>query len=117
MGIPTSSHFNLEKSPISHFFPHKFFFSSAADRTNLLLSHFSMAQYSAKMLASLTIGAREWVWPAVLIFTAGAALAIWGYARVNASRSTRVAGLLLRIIGLAALTACLVDPMWTATQP
>jgi uncharacterized membrane protein len=69
------------------------------------------------MLASLTIGAREWVWPAVLIFGAGAALAIWGYARVNASAGTRAAGLILRVVGLAALAACLVDPMWTDTQP
>ena len=57
-----------------------------------------MAQYQPKMLASLTIGAREWVWPAVVIFAAGAALAFWGYARVNANRSTRMAGLALRII-------------------
>ena len=69
------------------------------------------------MLASLTIGAREWVWPAILIFAAGAGLALWGYARVTASRSTRMAGLALRIIGLAALATCLVDPMWTASQP
>jgi uncharacterized membrane protein len=44
-------------------------------------------------------------------------LALWGYARVNASRSTRLTGLALRIIGLAALASCLVDPMWTASQP
>src|SRR2546430_796512 len=69
------------------------------------------------MLASLTIGAREWVWPAIVIFVAGAALASWGYTRVNAARSTRLLGLVLRIIGLAALAACLVDPMWTDTQP
>src|SRR6476646_862279 len=69
------------------------------------------------MLASLTIGAREWVWPAVLVFAAGAALALWGYARVNAAPSTRWAGPLLRLVGLAALAACLVDPMWTDTQP
>lgn len=69
------------------------------------------------MLASLTIGAREWVWPAVLIFAAGAGLALWGYARGNASSTTRFAGLALRIIGLAALAACLVDPMWTTNQP
>src|SRR5687767_10662895 len=69
------------------------------------------------MLASLTIGAREWVWPAVLIFAAGAGLALWGYARVNAPSSTRIAGFALRVIGLAALAACLVDPMWTSNQP
>jgi hypothetical protein len=69
------------------------------------------------MLASLTIGAREWVWPAVLVFAAGAALAIWGYARVNASARTRLGGLVLRVLGLAALAACLVDPMWTDSQP
>src|SRR4051794_33263017 len=69
------------------------------------------------MLASLTIGAREWVWPAILVFAVGAGLALWGYARVNAAASTRWAGLLLRVVGLAALAACLVDPMWTDTQP
>ena len=69
------------------------------------------------MLASLTIGAREWVWPAVLVFAAGAALAIWGYTRVNASKQTRLTGFILRVLGLAALAACLVDPMWTDSQP
>src|SRR3569832_2703621 len=69
------------------------------------------------MLASLTIGARVGVWPAVLVFAAGAALAIWGYTRVNASAQTRLVGLVLRVLGLAALAACLVDPMWTDSQP
>jgi uncharacterized membrane protein len=69
------------------------------------------------MLASLTIGAREWVWPAALIFAAGTALAIWGYMRVNAAPGARLAGFILRVIGLAALAACLLDPMWTDSQP
>jgi hypothetical protein len=67
--------------------------------------------------ASLTISAREWVWPAVLIFIIGMALAFWSYRRSPAAASTRRIGLLLRAIGLAALAACLVDPMWTDTQP
>jgi hypothetical protein len=69
------------------------------------------------MFASLTIAAREWVWPAILIFVAGMALAVWSYTRAPVSKSTRNFGLLLRAIGLAALAACLVDPMWTDTQP
>jgi uncharacterized membrane protein len=72
---------------------------------------------AAKMLASLTIGAREWVWPAIFIFAAGSALAIWGYTRVNASLGTRLLGLILRVAGLAALAACLLDPLWKDTQP
>jgi hypothetical protein len=69
------------------------------------------------MLASLTIGAHEWVWPALIFFGVGAALAIWSYAQGNVSASTRVAALILRLAGLAALAACLVDPMWTDSQP
>src|SRR3954470_18628722 len=69
------------------------------------------------MFASLTIAAREWVWPAVLIFIVGMALAFWSYARAPVARSARNLGLLLRAIGLAALAACLLDPMWTTTQP
>ncbi len=69
------------------------------------------------MLASLTISAREWVWPALLVFGCGFGLAVWSYSRSAASRSTRTMGLTLRAIGLAALAACLVDPMWTDTRP
>src|SRR5688572_30736009 len=68
-------------------------------------------------LASLTISAHEWVWPAILIFVAGMGLAVWSYFRSPASASTRRIGLGLRAVGLAALAACLVDPMWTDTQP
>jgi uncharacterized membrane protein len=67
--------------------------------------------------ASLTISAREWVWPAALIFIVGMALAFWSYWRSPATASTRRIGLLLRAVGLAALAACLMDPMWTDTQP
>jgi len=69
------------------------------------------------MLASLTIAARDWVWPAILIFGAGMALALWSYLQSPANPSTRWAGLTLRALGLAALAACLVDPMWSETQP
>lgn len=69
------------------------------------------------MLASLTIGAHDWVWPALLFFVVGAGIASWGYARVAAAASTRMIGLVLRLVGLAALAACLVDPMWTDSQP
>jgi uncharacterized membrane protein len=69
------------------------------------------------MLASLSIGAREWVWPALLIFGAGAALALWSYARANVAHTAKFLGLVFRILGLAALAACLIDPMWTESQP
>jgi hypothetical protein len=67
--------------------------------------------------ASLTISAHEWVWPAVFIFLAGLGLAIWSYLRSPATSGTRNLGLLLRTVGLAALAICLVDPMWTETEP
>ena len=67
--------------------------------------------------ASLTISAHEWVWPAVFIFLAGLGLATWSYLRSPATAGTRNLGLLLRTVGLAALAICLVDPMWTETEP
>jgi uncharacterized membrane protein len=69
------------------------------------------------MLASLTIGAHEWLWPAIIIFVVGLALASWSYTRVNAAPATRLLAFILRLTGLAALAACLVDPLWTDTQP
>ncbi len=69
------------------------------------------------MLASLTIAARDWALPAALIFAAGLGLAVWSYARANVTPSTRALGLALRAVGLAALAACLVDPMWTDSRP
>lgn len=69
------------------------------------------------MLASLTIAAREWIWPAVGIFGAGVLLALFSYWRSPGAASTRTAAFFLRTLGLAALAVCLVEPRWTESQP
>ncbi|MEQ9406389.1 MAG: glutamine amidotransferase, partial [Fuerstiella sp.] len=66
------------------------------------------------MTASLVIGDRSWMVPAVAVAVAGILLAIW------VSRH-RVAALGLatccRIVGWLLITACLVNPLWSSARP
>lgn len=64
--------------------------------------------------ASLVIGDRGWIIPAVLIGAAGVLLALW----LNRQRLGQASpGLMLRIVGWLLLTICLVNPLWSSSRP
>ena len=60
---------------------------------------------------SLTISGWNWLWPALIFFVAGLGLLAWSY-RAAASPAVRWLCLGLKLAGLAALAACLVEPRW-----
>src|SRR5687768_1381530 len=66
---------------------------------------------------SVSLGAREWLWPASLLFGLGAILVVWSYLRDRRIAPVSFAGVLLKLLGLALLALCLLEPMKIATRP
>jgi hypothetical protein len=68
------------------------------------------------MLAALYLAGRDWLWPAVAIFAVALGFVVASYLRTSAPRGLRVACAALKLIGLAALLACLLEPMWSGQR-
>jgi len=67
-------------------------------------------------LAAIVISGREWVLPAGGFLLVAAALLVWTYLRAHADRKLRTACAFLKLLGLAALLACLLDPLWSSQR-
>jgi uncharacterized membrane protein len=76
-----------------------------------------MTQLSALWPDSILIGAQHWVLPAVALFTLAAGVLAWGYRRMPGRGSWRVAAVLLKGTGVAALALCLIEPLWSGVRP
>lgn len=68
------------------------------------------------MLAALFISGREWLAPAALLLAAAVVFLVWGYRNVAASVPTRLACIFLKLLGLAALGFCLLEPLWSTQR-
>ena len=68
------------------------------------------------MTAALFLAGREWLWPSVITLGLAFVFVAWSYARTDAPRGLRLACAALKILGLAALAACLLEPMWTGER-
>ena len=67
-------------------------------------------------IAALTFSGGHWLWP-VVGFLALAGLAVfWSYRAAAGLGGWRWACLALKILGLAALAACLLEPLWTTER-
>lgn len=64
-------------------------------------------------LAALTFAGRDWIWPAVFALAAAAVAIAWSYRRTSAPTALRAICAALKAIGVVALLACLLEPMWT----
>ncbi len=62
-------------------------------------------------------GAPEWAWPAAGIALFLAALVLWSYLRPDASGPIRTAAALLKLLAIALLAICLLEPMRSGTRP
>ena len=69
------------------------------------------------MTATILIGARDWVWPALALATVGFAALVWGYRRVERGNRVRTWAFALKALALLALLAVLVDPLWSSGRP
>src|SRR6266481_6505459 len=65
------------------------------------------------LLATLFISGRDWLVPAVVLLGIASLFLIWSYQRGPASGSLRVGCALLKLVGILALLACLLDPLWS----
>lgn len=66
------------------------------------------------MFAAIVISGREWLMPAAGFLVIAIALLVWTYVHAHADRKLRTACAFLKLLGLAALLACLLDPLWSS---
>ncbi len=69
------------------------------------------------VLGTLFLAGREWLWPAVIALGAALALVAWSYVRARARGPLRLACAVLKVLGLAALLACLLEPTLSGQRP
>jgi uncharacterized membrane protein len=68
------------------------------------------------MTGSLFISGLDWLWPALGFLALSLLLLFWGYRSVPASGGVRAACVFLKLLGLLALAACLLEPLWTSKR-
>ena len=69
-----------------------------------------------ELFAAIVISGREWVLPAAGFLLVAVLLLVWTYLRAHADRKLRTACAFLKLLGLAALLACLLDPLWSSQR-
>lgn len=67
-------------------------------------------------LATLIFEGRRWFVPVAIAFAAGTAFVFWSYARAAVPVRLRAGCAALKLLGLAALLACFLEPAWTGDQ-
>ena len=68
------------------------------------------------MIAAILISGREWLLPATGFLVVAIILLAWTYLRAPADKTLRTACALLKLLGLAALLACLLEPLWSTQR-
>src|SRR5258706_31781 len=66
------------------------------------------------MIASLFISGLDWLLPASGVLAVSLLLLLWGYRGAPATGGVRAACAFLKLLGLVALAACLLEPLWTS---
>jgi uncharacterized membrane protein len=64
------------------------------------------------MFASLTFSGRDWLWPAALFVGVVVLVLVWSY-RAGPSGALRWVCAALKLLAIAALAFCLLEPLWT----
>ncbi len=67
-------------------------------------------------LAAILIAGRDWFAPVLGFAAVSLAVLWWAYRRAPANRALRVTCVFLKLLGLAALLACLLEPMWSGQR-
>lgn len=71
---------------------------------------------ASTVFAALSIADPAWFLPAALIAFAAAALLWFGYRRVRMASAVRVSAISLKLLGVAFLAVCLVEPLWSGVR-
>jgi len=64
-------------------------------------------------LSALYLAGQDWLWPVAGAGGFALALIVWSYARTPAPHGLRLACAFLKVLGVATLLACLLEPMWS----
>jgi len=67
-------------------------------------------------LASLTFSAPQWILPVIAVIVTAAGLLFWSYRSAPLTGRLRWTCLGLKLLGVAALAACLLEPLWVAPR-
>lgn len=69
------------------------------------------------ILAEITLGARNWLGGAIALILLGVVVLVWSYRRGGSGSHWRMLAATLKCVGIVALAACLVEPLFTGTRP
>jgi uncharacterized membrane protein len=67
--------------------------------------------------AAVSFSGFGWLWPILIVASIALILVVISYARNPASGGVRAVCLVLKLLGIAALAVCLLEPMWSRTRP
>lgn len=67
-------------------------------------------------VAALAFAAKEWLWPVLAAGVVSLVLVGWSYRRSPAARKLRLWGAGLKLLGIAALLLCFLEPVWTGER-
>lgn len=68
------------------------------------------------LVGTLLFSARDWLWPGLALLAIALAALGWGYRRLPAAPGVRAACVSLKLLGLGALVACLLEPVWSGQR-
>lgn len=68
------------------------------------------------LFAAIQLSSRDWLLPAAGFLLVAVMLLTWTYLRAHADRKLRTACAFLKLLGLAALLACLLEPLWSTQR-
>ena len=71
---------------------------------------------SEVMFGSILISGRDWLLPATGFLVVSIVLLLWTYLRAPADKFLRSCCALLKLLGIAALVACLLEPLWSGQR-
>ena len=67
-------------------------------------------------LGALLFSGRDWLFPAATFALVAAVLLVWTYRRAPVGGGVRATCLTLKLLGLLALAACLLEPLWSGQR-
>lgn len=65
---------------------------------------------------TLFLAGQDWLWPSAAALGVALVFTAWSYVRTPGPRGLRLACATLKLLGIAALLACLLEPMWTGQR-
>lgn len=68
------------------------------------------------ILAALTLAGQAWLFPAAMALAVAGLIVLWSYGRAHAAPGFRTLGAGLKMLGLAALLFCLLEPLWSGQR-